>query len=135
MELGDTSNEEASPPQPKKREMSKNPNGFHAPNTADREWHEKGSFHHCRQMFRHGSLDGSLLMEQGGTHARTWPYYFSGISFPQKTSRRRPMYLSEFICEGIKNIPLWKRRTQRKLAASLGVSKTMVHHWIVDLTI
>ena len=135
MELGDTSNEEASPPQPKKREMSKNPNDFHAPNTADREWHEKGSFHHCRQMFRHGSLDGSLLMEQGGTHARTWPYYFSGISFPQKTSRRRPMYLSEFICEGIKNIPLWKRRTQRKLAASLGVSKTMVHHWIVDLTI
>ena len=35
-------------------------------------------------MFWHGLLDGSLLMEQGGAHARTWPYYFSGISVPQK---------------------------------------------------
>ena len=77
-------------------------------------------------MFRHGSLDGSLLLEQGGAHARTWPYYFS---------RRPPIYPSEFVREGIKNIPLHKRRTQRKLAASLGVSKTMVQHWIVDSTI
>ena len=35
-------------------------------------------------MFRHGLLDGSLLMEQGGVHACNRPYYFSGISFPQK---------------------------------------------------
>ena len=45
------------------------------------------------------------------------------------------MYPSEFVREGIKNIPLRKRRTQRKLAASLGVSKTTVQRWIVDLTI
>ena len=45
------------------------------------------------------------------------------------------MYPSEFVCEGIKNIPLRKRRTQRKLAASLGVSKTTVQRWIVDSTI
>ena len=45
------------------------------------------------------------------------------------------MYPSEFVREGIKNIPLWKRRTQRKLAASLGVSKTTVQRWIVDSTI
>ena len=45
------------------------------------------------------------------------------------------MYPSEFIHEGIKNIPLRKRQTQRKLAMSLGVSKTMVHRWIVDSTI
>ena len=45
------------------------------------------------------------------------------------------MYPSEFVREGIKNIPLRKRRTQRKLAASLGVSKTTVQHWIVDSTI
>ena len=45
------------------------------------------------------------------------------------------MYPSEVIREGIKNIPLWKRCTQRKLAKSMGVSKTMVHHWIVDSTI
>ena len=60
---------------------------------------------------------------------------FPRISFPQKNSRRWPMYLSEFVCEGIKNIPLWKLQTQRKLATSLGVSKTTVHHWIVDSTI
>ena len=40
------------------------------------------------------------------------------------------MYPSEFICEGIKDIPLQKWQTQRKLAMSLGVSKTMVHRWI-----
>ena len=45
------------------------------------------------------------------------------------------MYPSEFVREGIKNIPLRKRRTQRKLAASLGVSKTTVQRWIVDSTI
>ena len=45
------------------------------------------------------------------------------------------MYPSEFVREGIKNIPLRKRRTQRKLAASLGVSKTIVQRWIVDSTI
>ena len=45
------------------------------------------------------------------------------------------MYLSEFIRKGIMDIPLWKQQTQRKLAMSLGVSKTMVHHWIVDSAI
>ena len=45
------------------------------------------------------------------------------------------MYPSEFVHKGIKNIPLRKRRTQRKLAASLGVSKTTVQRWIVDSTI
>ena len=45
------------------------------------------------------------------------------------------MYPLEFICEGIKNIPPWKWQTQRKLVTLMGVSKTMLHHWIVDLTI
>ena len=35
-------------------------------------------------MFQRGSLDGISLMEQGGAHARTRPYYFTGISVPQK---------------------------------------------------
>ena len=48
---------------------------------------------------------------------------------------RWPMYLSEFVHKGIKDIPLQKRQTQRKLVTSLGVSKTMVHCLIVDLTI
>ena len=54
---------------------------------------------------------------------------------PAKNCMRWPMYLSEIICEGIKNIPLQKRHTQRKLAKSMGVSKAMVHCWIVDSTI
>ena len=45
------------------------------------------------------------------------------------------MYPLEFIRKGIKDIPLWKWQTQRKLVTLLGVSKTTVHHWIVDLTI
>ena len=44
-------------------------------------------------MFRRGLLDGSLLMEQGGAHVHTWPYYFSGISFPPKIFRETS-YLS-----------------------------------------
>ena len=53
----------------------------------------------------------------------------------KKNCGRPTMYPSEFVREGIKNIPLRKRRTQRKLAASLGVSKMTVQRWIVDSTI
>ena len=45
------------------------------------------------------------------------------------------MYPTEVIQEGVKSLLLWKRHTQRKLAMSVGVSKTTVHHWIVGLTI
>ena len=116
-------------------EKSADSDGYHAPNASDGQRHEKWSFHHGRRMFWRGSLDGTPLMEQGGAHTRTWPYYFSRISVPQKNCRRPPIYLSEFLCEGMKNIPLCKRQTQRKLAASLGVSKTTVQCWIVDSTI
>ena len=54
---------------------------------------------------------------------------------PAKNCRKRPIYPSEVVCEGIKNIPLQKRHTQRKLVTSMGVSKTTVHHWVVDSTI
>ena len=42
---------------------------------------------------------------------------------------------TEGIQEGVKNLPLQKRCTQRKLAMFMGVSKTTVHRWIVGLTI
>ena len=48
-----------------------------------------------------------------------------------KYSGRAPKYLPEFIEEGVKDVPLRKRRTQQKLASSMGVSKTTVHPWIV----
>ena len=50
-------------------EKSADSDGYHAPNASDRQRHEEGSFHHGRQMFRHGWLDGSVHMEQGGAHA------------------------------------------------------------------
>ena len=43
--------------------------------------------------------------------------------------------LTEVIQEGVKNLMLQKRYTQRKLATLMGVSKTTVHCWIVGSTI
>ena len=137
MELWGTSEEEASPPQPKKREMSKNQriqmvlmlqmlqmeNGM-----------RRGAFTivaECFGMAR--SMVHCLWNRVVCMHATS--HIISPEFHSHKKSRRWPMYQSEFIKEGIKNIPLWKRWTQRKLATSLGVSKTMVHHWIVDSTI
>ena len=53
----------------------------------------------------------------------------------KKNIGRQPMYPLEFGREEIKDIPLWKQWTQRKLVMLLGVSKTTVHHCTVDLTI
>ena len=55
--------------------------------------------------------------------------------FHRKNSGRLPIYLKEFVQEGVKNMPLSKRPTQQKLGMSMGVLKTMVHHWIVAATI
>ena len=138
MELGDTSEEEASPPQPKKREMSKNQriqmvlmlqtlqmeNGMRrgAFTIVTKCFSMARSMVHClwnRVVCMHAT--GHIISPEFHSH--------------KKSSRRWPMYPSEFVQEGIKNIPLPKQQTQRKLATSLGVSKTMVHHWIVDSTI
>ena len=45
------------------------------------------------------------------------------------------MYLPEFIEEGVKSVPLRKRHTQQKLVKLIGVSKTTVQCWIVELTL
>ena len=138
MELGDTSDEEASPQRPKKREMSKSQwiqmvtmlqmlqtdNGMRS-----------GSFTMVAKSF---SVAHSMVHCLWNRVVRTRAH--GHIISPEfqshkKNCGRPPMYLSEFIRKGIKNIPLHKRRTQRKLAASLGVSKMTVQHWIVDSTI
>ena len=49
-------------------------------------------------------------------------------------SGRVPKYLPEFSEEGVKGTLLRKRHTQQKLVKSMGVSKTTVHHWIVEST-
>ena len=54
---------------------------------------------------------------------------------PGNNCGRHAMYPTEAIQEGVKNLLLWKRHTQIKLAMLMGVSKTIVHHWIVGSTI
>ena len=66
-------------------------------------------------------------MEVGGTHACH--------RHNQKKSGRPPIYLMEFVHEGVKDVSLRKRQTQRKLATLMGVSKTTVQCWIVASTI
>ena len=56
--------------------------------------------------------------------------YFAG-----KNSSRPPIYLTEFVQEGVQKVLLRKTHTQQKLAMSMGVSKTTVYHWIVASTI
>ena len=52
-----------------------------------------------------------------------------------KKSGRVPKYLPQLIEESVKGIPLRKRHTQQKLVKLMVVSKTTVHHWIVELTL
>ena len=54
---------------------------------------------------------------------------------PAKNCRRHAIYPTGVIQEGVKNLLLWKRLTQRKLATSMGVLKTTVYCWIVGSTI
>ena len=56
---------------------------------SSKSWSECPSV--CPILFRF--QHSSLLMEHGGAHARTWPYYFSVISFSQKPFRETS-YLS-----------------------------------------
>ena len=137
MELGDTSDKEASPQHPKKRERSKSQqiqmvtmlqmlqtdNGM-----------RRGAFTMVAECFVMARLTVHCLWNRVvRTHAHG---HIISLEFQShKKISRRPIYLWDFVCEGIKNIPLCKRQTQRKLAASLGVSKMTVQRWIVDSTI
>ena len=138
MELADTSNEEASPPQARKREMLKNQQiqmvlMLQMLETEDSM--RRGAFTIVAKCFSMAHLMVHCLWNRVA-HTHTSGHIIS-LEFHshKKNCGRWPMYPSEFVHEGIKDIPLWKWQTQRKLAMSMGVSKTMVHHWIVDLTI
>ena len=134
MELGDTSDEEASPQRPKKREMTKS------------QWIQMVTMLQTLETddgMRSGSF--AMVTECFGmarsTVYRLWNRVVHGHTISlefqshKKYCGRPPIYPSELVRKGIKNIPLCKQWTQRKLAASLGVSKTTVQCWIVDLTI
>ena len=71
-----------------------------------------------------------------GWHAHMpWVILFLWKLIPQKNCGRQSIYLTEVVQEGVKNLLLWKRHTQRKLAMSMGVLKTTVDCWIVGWTI
>ena len=54
---------------------------------------------------------------------------------PGKNCGRHIIYPTEFVKEGVKDVLLQKRHSQRKLVMLMGVSKTTMHHWIVGSTI
>ena len=138
MELGDTSDEEASPQRPTKREMTKSQRIQMVTMLQTLETDDSmrsGSFAIVAECFGVARLTVYRLWNRV-VHTRAHGHIISPeFQSHKKKCGRPPIYLSEFVREGIKNIPLRKRRTQRKLAASLGVSKTMVQRWIVDSTI
>ena len=77
-------------------------------------------------------LDDTQTVEVGRAHMHHRCNQLTQTVFPGKNSGRVPKYLPEFIEEGVKGILLRKRCTQPK---SMGVSKTTVHHWIVESTL
>ena len=138
MELGDTSDEEASPPQLKKREMLKNQriqmvSMIQTLQTEDSM--RRGAFTIVAECFSVACLTVHCLWNRVVHTCASGHIISMEFHSHKKNCGRRPMYPLEFVHEGIKDIPLWKQWTQRKLVTLLGVSKTMVHHWIVDSTI
>ena len=138
MELGDTSDKEASPPQARKREMSKNWQIQMALMLQTLEMEDsmrRGAFTIVAKCFGVACSTVHCLWNRVACTHTSGHIISPEFHSHRKNCRRWPMYLSEFVCKGIKNIPLWKQRTQRKLATLMGVSKTMVHCWIADSTI
>ena len=91
--------------------------------------------HHHHQKVQHGMQHSLQTMGMHNAQACHRCNSFSQTQFPEKNSGRLPIYLTEFVQEGVKKVPLRKRHTQQKLAALMGVSKTTLHHWIVASTI
>ena len=85
MELGDTSNEEASPPQARKREMLKSQQIQMVSMLQMLEMDNgmrRGAFTIVTKSFGMASSTVHRLWNRV-VHMHHWPYYFSGISFPQ----------------------------------------------------
>ena len=86
----------------------------------------KDSMRHTAQYIDYGSRWCACM---------PWVTLFLQKLSPRKNSRRSPIYPKEFIQEGVKNVLLQKRCTQRILVTLMGVSKTTVRCWIVASTI
>ena len=118
MEVGDASDEEAPPPCPRKREMLKS---LHLQKISILQsmqgdgslWRgqsplsPKDLMWHAAQYINYGSRQHACM---------PWAILFLQKLIPQKNSGKPPIYPKEFVQEGVKNVLLQKRHTQRKLA-------------------
>ena len=86
----------------------------------------KGLMWHAAQYINYGSRQHACM---------PWVILFLQKLIPRNNCGRLPIYPKEFVQEGVKNVLLWKRHTQRKLATLMGVPKTTVHPWIVASTV
>ena len=137
MESEDASNEEASNCNPPKMDLTNN-QCLEAISmllmTATEDCLKRGSVMAVAKRF---NMACSMIhrLWKHVEHMHTTGIINSSDLLSQKNSGRVPKYLPEFIEEGVQGVPLRKRHTQQKLAKSMGVSKTTVHHWIVELTL
>ena len=59
-------------------------------------------------------------MEQGGAHACTWPYYFTGISVPQKQLRETTYLSIRVRLRGNKEHPIMKATNPKNTGGVVG---------------
>ena len=138
MELGDTSGEEASPAQARNREMSKNQRIQMVSMLQMLQMEDsmrRGAFAIVAKCFGMAHSTVHCLWNRVACMHASGHIISPEFHSHKKNCGRQPMYPLDFVHKGIKDIPLWKQWTQRKLATLMGVSKTTVHHWIVDSTI
>ena len=135
MEFGDTSDKETPPAPPRNKDLSRN---FRMQIVAMLQGMEndsslrRGSITAITKRFSMAHCTVHCLWKRvAHMHAMG---VINSLDF-NSNSGRPPIYPTEFVHEGVKDMLLRKRRTQWKLATLMGVSKTTVQHWIVASTI
>ena len=137
MEFGDASNKEASSHDPPKMDMLNNQH-LEAISmllmTATEDHLKRGSVVAITERFNMACLMIHRLWKWAEHTCTTGIINSPELYSWGKSSGRVPKYLPEFIEEGVKIVLLRKRHTQQKLVKLMGVSKTTVQCWIVELT-
>ena len=138
MEFGDASVEEALPAHPNKKDLTKSLRmqivsmlqGMENDGSLPR-----GSVTAIAKRFGVARCTVHRLWKRAARTCATGLINSPDFNSRKKNSGRPPIYPTEFVREGVKDVPLRKRQTQWKLATSMGVSKTTVQRWIVASTI
>ena len=138
MEFGDASDEEAPPAPPRNKDLTRNLRvqivlmlqGLENDGSLQR-----GSITTIAKRFGVAYCTVHCLWKRAARTCTTGIINSPDFNSRKQNSRRPPIYLMEFVCEGVKDVLLRKQRTQWKLATLMGVLKTTVQHWIVASTI